>query len=544
MRVCLISPFGDIGTLAIRQVSAVLKAAGHDVRMIFLTRERYGTADFLLPYEPHVLDGVVELCADAELIGITTMTNYVPSAIQLTRALKAGLPVVPVIWGGIHATSRPQECLEHADIAAIGEVDESLPVLVDALARGEDGAGCPGFHVRRGDEIIEGPVAPPPPDLDALPDADWDLEDDHALVWGELRRVDHDTMIERMWVTGGGLIEDFGGPTFRLMASRGCLYNCSFCCNNSYRQIFGGKWKVRERSLDRIMAEVNRAVARFPELRGIVFADDLFLGGRSDGIQPFARAYRDQVGLPFFCLYSPAQITAENMAVLVPAGLSVMEIGVQSGSKEISKSYHRMAFHRQLGRVAEVVAAYSDRLKPRYDFITDNPYETLEDLVETLRLVETLPKPNHLALFSLTLFPGTEIHQRAAADGLIDQDGRAVRNKYYMAKAATTVNLLLLLHRMDFSPTLLHWLGSEEVLGRLTGSRLERAASTPVAVGIELLRQHQDAQYQLKRMTWSRDVLGERSPVGQGRRGRMRQLRRLLGPTLPQALRGAAGLAS
>lgn len=62
-----------------------------------------------------------------------------------------------------------------------------------------------------------------------------------------------------------------------------------------------------------------------------------------------------------------------------------------------------------------------------YDIIFNNPYETVEDLKESVRTILEIPPPYNFFGFNLVFFPGTELYKRAMADGLISErkDGPA-----------------------------------------------------------------------------------------------------------------------
>jgi anaerobic magnesium-protoporphyrin IX monomethyl ester cyclase len=59
---------------------------------------------------------------------------------------------------------------------------------------------------------------------------------------------------------------------------------------------------------------------------------------------------------------------------------------------------------------------------PHYDFILENPYETREDLMDTVRLLIKLPRPYQLRAYALSFFPGTELYKKACADGIFYGD--------------------------------------------------------------------------------------------------------------------------
>lgn len=539
LRICLISPYGDISSLGVRQLTACLAQEGHPVRQIFLTRERYFSPDFHARYADSTLDDVVELCRSVDLVGISTMTNYVASAIQVTGHLARALPDLPVVWGGVHATACPEASLRHAHMVAMGEAERSLPLLARRLERGEPAAGTPGFWVRKGGDLVKGPTVPPVQDLDDLPDPDWSLADDYALCWGKILPLDRDRMLERMVVTSGRLVDDFDGPMFKLFTSRGCLYHCAYCCNSLYRKMYGRKWRIRHRSLDRIMAEIRAGRERYPEVRGINFADDLLLGGSPDRIPAFARRYADEVGLPFFCLQSPVQITHENMENLVGAGLRIMEVGIQSGSPATLRRYRRPVQRKHIDRACRVLHDFRGRVTPRFDFLVDDPFEEPEERLESLRVVESLPRPAHLALFSLTLYPGTALHRQGMARGIVDEEGEMLGDHYYLAKQATWLNILLLMHRGGLDPRLLRFLGRDEVIRQLSRPGFETLTRRPVNLGMEILRQRMDIRFQWQRLRKSRQILGPEGPAGQGLRADLHHLGALFGPGLVKGIRMA-----
>src|SRR5689334_21361885 len=70
----------------------------------------------------------VDLDTDADLIGITTLTDNVVRAYQLADAFRARGKVV--VLGGAHATAVPHEALRHADAVVAGEAEDLWPKLV------------------------------------------------------------------------------------------------------------------------------------------------------------------------------------------------------------------------------------------------------------------------------------------------------------------------------------------------------------------------------------------------------------------------------
>src|SRR2546430_7412152 len=76
-----------------------------------------------------------------ELVGIGAMTRMIARAYRFADALRAA--GVTVVMGGPHVTEVPEEALgrgggpRHADAVALGEADETWPLIVEDAARGE-----------------------------------------------------------------------------------------------------------------------------------------------------------------------------------------------------------------------------------------------------------------------------------------------------------------------------------------------------------------------------------------------------------------------
>ena len=126
MKITLVSPYPDLKAFGLRTLSSCLKKKGHDVQSIFLPKR------FKDRYEEKDLNGLVELSKRTDLVGISLMTNFFDNAVQITQALKNQCNI-PVLWGGVHPTIRPDECLKYADMVCIGEGEESLAELANTM---------------------------------------------------------------------------------------------------------------------------------------------------------------------------------------------------------------------------------------------------------------------------------------------------------------------------------------------------------------------------------------------------------------------------
>ena len=147
---------------------------------------------------------------------------------------------------------------------------------------------------------------------------------------------------------------------------------------------------------------------------------------RTNGSISFVQEF-SRTGFSFGCLIHPASVTDERMDKLIRAGLIGVQMGLQSGSERVAREvFQRRETSKDFRKAAAILDRYMDRLKARtYDVIVDNPYETLEEQEETIRVLASLNKPFNLDIFSLTFFPGTDLHQRRIREGVTDSERHA-----------------------------------------------------------------------------------------------------------------------
>ncbi len=483
MKITLVSPYPDITNYGLRTLSGVLRAAGHETQLIFLPdfsgdgeiahvemrRDRYSAL---------TMERFLELVEDSDLVGITLMTHYFDSAMQLTRAVKEEHGT-PVIWGGFHPSARPDECAAHADFVAVGDSEDLLLQLVDHLERNdlEDLSHIDGLIWRRGDTVVKNGPGALEQELDAYPFPDFSGDGHHILFEGEVLEMNPDLL--RRYLHNGTVSRMFSRTGYQTMTGRGCPHACTYCGNSFTRDLYKGQRYVRYRSVENVMQELEQVTAQYPFIDFIWFSDDSFFGRDLPDMLHFASEYKRRIGLPFYLLGSPGTITEEKYAALVDAGLHCIQMGIEHGSVRIQKLMRRSTMgNDKILESAEIIARYADRTAPpQYDVIYDLPYETVEDKVDTLRLIARLPKPFKLQVFSVIFYPGTSLHTLASRDGLISDERAEIYDKMYFEKNDNYLNTLLYLSRSGrFPARLLEALVDERLVSAMTSDYMRPAA--------------------------------------------------------------------
>ena len=411
MKVLLITPYG-FQNIGVRLLAAVLQRAGFDAQVLFFKGWRNNDVQPPTVEELALLDAHVRAEAPG-LIGFGFGTPYLSLVTELTHRLRR-VSQAHIVWGGVHPTIVPDDGVEVADSVCVGEGEGPILDLAAAVRDGRPAAGIDNLWVRTKDGLAKGAMRPLIDPLDHLP-------------WERLFAVDT-VVIEDNTLRRGEPQQD--NALYRVMASRGCPFRCSFCYNSQYRNIYKGLGGYhRTRTVDSVLDELAAVVASRPRLRRIRFDDDTFVFPRR-WVETFCRDYPRRIGLPFDILLNPNAANERTLRALADAGLVHVQIGIQGGSEQgVADQYNRHDSHRRLRQVASLLRDLA--VDVTYDVILDNPLESDADRAALLDLLLSLPRPFSLFLYSLTVFPRSEIADRLLSAGLITEDqieGRATKS--------------------------------------------------------------------------------------------------------------------
>lgn len=244
----------------------------------------------------------VDFEKDVDLVGITTMTSAAPRAYEIARRFrKRG---IPVILGGPHVSSLPEEGLEHADSVVVGEAEGVWERLVEDFNR-EGKAGLKKIYKNQGY-----------PDITRIPFPRWDI-----------------------------LKKDKYIATKVLHLTRGCPYNCSFC---SVTQLFGRK--IRFRPVEKVVEFIKKNRGKGLKERLFVFLDDNIMGNKKYAKELFKAL------IPLKIIWmSQASVNAaddeELLDLAAKSGCKALFVGLETISegalKEVGKSHNKAEFYEE-----------------------------------------------------------------------------------------------------------------------------------------------------------------------------------------------------
>jgi radical SAM superfamily enzyme YgiQ (UPF0313 family) len=349
-------------------------------------------------------DAVIELAKShaPEAIGFSIVTQQWDIAARLAQKLKAALGV-PIIAGGVHVTMAPGEVMNEPafDFAVLGEADEALPELLDALWFRRDPCGIKNVWARRGTEIVKNPVRPFPK-AESIPSMDYGLFD-----------FQHLTDSKDGWVG--------------VMAGRGCPYRCTYCFNHAlierYRRETGLSASelgyVRFLPVERVIENLLDIVKKYKRVSTFIFDDDTFTFDR-DYVQRFCRAYKQsRIGIPFVVNAHVRSFDSEIAKALKSAGCSVLKFGLESGNARVRKEVLRRPMSD--GKIeSSFAAAHEAGLHTSAFLMIGLPTETVEEMRDTVRMLGRI-RPGRFRWSVFYPFPGTEAERIAREHGQINE---------------------------------------------------------------------------------------------------------------------------
>jgi len=372
--------------MGIAILSAVLKREGHETSLIHITDPEYDLPRFEADLSVH----------QPNLIAFSSTTNGWERVRHLAGFLASRGSTIPTIYGGIHPTLAPQECIAAPgiDMIAIGESEQPLANLCRALQQGQEFDKIPNLWVKKGSTVIRNPLSPLLQNLDDLPFADRALFDYPNLHF-ELQ----------------------GAAT--IMASRGCPFACTYCCNTALRRLYNdlGSY-VRFRSVRNVIDEIKQVRRDYAFVRRVHFDDDiLFL--RREWAEEFADLYVREVRLPFCCNVHPSLCTAQNVETLARAGCDELRIGIESGNEMI----RRTVLGRSLdeGKILEAFAlARSKGMRTLSFNMVGIPDETPSCILESVKL-NARAGVDEIQLTAFHPYPGSALYEVCLEKGMISK---------------------------------------------------------------------------------------------------------------------------
>lgn len=345
-----------------------------------------------------------------DLVGIGAMTRMIAKAYRVADAIRS--IGVPVVFGGPHVTEVPDEALghgggpRHADAVALGEADETWPLIVSDAARGEL------KEIYQPERDAKG--VDRKPTLQPYPSVPWETLD-----------LDQFNLIPK-FLRPYLLKLGSGWGAFHIVpveTGRGCPYGCEFCTVTGF---FGDS--IRFRTNESVVEELLRLKARARREHGqiaVFFIDD----NLAINIKRTKSLLRDIIAakaqVPWVAQISANLLRDEELVDLVAdSGGRWVFIGMESidpaNMADVNKNFSKPS---EYGAVLERLAKRNVYAITSFIFGMDN--DTPGIAKRTLDEIRSWP-PGLPVFGQLTPFPATPLYDR------LEKAGRLIRPKHWL----------------------------------------------------------------------------------------------------------------
>jgi len=376
---------------------AYLKSKGHLVELIYepaLGDNGYIDIPFLNKFfynDELVINKAIRFKPD--LIAFSAITNLYMPIKKLARTFKKVLPEVPIICGGIHPTSLPEETIKEDcfDMICLGEGEGAMEDLLQRMREKRSYTDIKNLWVKDDSGKVhkndKRPVIRP---LESLPKPDKSL------------------------------FAKYGALTSRIMimTTRGCPFACTFCVNSFRNAAYSGEVYLRQRSVDDVIEDMID-IKKTYKPKKFRFEDDVFAFNQK-WLNDFKVAYKKHIDLPFHCYVTPSTAKDDILKSLKEAGCESVSMGIQSGSEKIrTKLLHRRHSDELIIAAAQRIKKYGLKLQAEYIF--GFPEETPEEMWKSFELNDKLDAYN-TASFIFYPYPKTALAEYSIENGYLSKE--------------------------------------------------------------------------------------------------------------------------
>jgi len=394
--------------IGLAYLAASLRQAGHKVEVI----DAVGEGIFqMLPvgdkrFLAHGLspDQIARrIHPDTSFIGLSCMFSHEwPQTRILIDRLRESCSDVPIIAGGEHITAIPEFSLSDCralDYCVIGEGEETLVELVDALSSGLQTASVTGIVYRNASGIHRTGNRARIRNIDEIPLPAWDL------------------FPLRNYLDNGFGFGVNRGRSMPVLATRGCPYQCTFCSNPLM-------WTTRWIARDPVaLLEEMKGYLRKYQAENFDFYDLTAIVKR-EWIINFCRLIIDS-GLRFtWQLPSGTRSEAidnEVSRLLYDSGCRNISYAPESGSPTVLKRIKKKVDLNHMKKSMRV--AVKNGVNVKANVIIGFTDETHREVQETMKFIVKMAVlgVNDISISPFSPYPGSELFDDLLRSGRISR---------------------------------------------------------------------------------------------------------------------------
>ncbi len=341
-----------------------------------------------------------------DVVGVGVIAGYYQyrKLLAISAAINESKQRPFYVIGGHGPSPEPDYFIKktRADAVVIGEGEDTIVELMDALAAGRSLKGIAGIVFPDGEKTVINERRSLINDIDSIPFPAYEL---FPVEYYRLLRMPHCSN------------RDFIMP---LLSGRGCTFRCTFC----YRMDKG----FRPRSNEAIIEEIRFLKKRYG-VTYIAFADELLMTSRKRTISLCEDFIREDLNIKWDCNGRLNFAVPEVLNIMKKAGCVFINYGIEAMDNGVLKNMRKNLTTEQV--IKGIEATLKAGISPGYNIIFGNVGDNRGTLTKG---VEFLLKYDDGAqmrtIRPVTPYPGSPLYYDAIEKGLLKDCEDFYENKH------------------------------------------------------------------------------------------------------------------
>jgi len=254
-------------------------------------------------------------CFNPDVIGITCTTVTFKNALTVCETLKKSCPNALIVMGGSHVSShgeaeRTLSKHELIDICILGEGEYSFLEILQGKPLEDIG----GIVFRKNGTVFKTSPRPAIENIDSIPFPARHLININNYV--------------------NPIYDVYSAQMTSIISSRGCPFKCTFCGSQN---VFGHT--ARFRSIENVIEEIDIMISRHG-VKGLHFRDDTFTL-KPSRLEKLCVEIEKRDLKWTGNMRADSYISKDLLKMMKKSGCCLLLIGVESGDKEVLKSWRK-----------------------------------------------------------------------------------------------------------------------------------------------------------------------------------------------------------
>ncbi|MBU2100283.1 MAG: radical SAM protein [Candidatus Micrarchaeota archaeon] len=359
-------------------------------------------------FEPKLIDAVARKWNKEEtaeytkkgkfdFIVLDTSTPSIFNDLEVVKQIKKELPESHISMVNTHVTNLPEWTLNQSkavDSVCIGEFDNTVVFLAEALSKGKEMEKVPGIAFRKGNKIEKTKERQLVENLDDLPF----VSDIYLRHFGE-KQIKEYFYASIQW------------PEIQMLTARGCPNCCSFC-NIPMKQSY------RARSVANVIKEFKFIQENMPFLNEIMIEDDTFPAKKERTIELCNKMIEEGIKLTW-STNARVNTDLETLQKMREAGCRLVCVGFETPTQTVLNKIMK-------GQTKDMQVEFKKRadkagILVNGCFILGLPNDTPKTMQATIDFAKFLDS-NTSQFYPLMVYPGTNAFEWAKEKGYLSTE--------------------------------------------------------------------------------------------------------------------------